>query len=220
MRLSRLSQPASWLPLARRRASPDAPRSAVYRLPPKSCGCSGPLSSSLQRLRGAGQFRCASRQMSRLLRHWRRFGNWRRFGAAQRSEGYPPSMTLRRSVPALGLAGVRVSGWPRGSAPGVPAASFRARTRRSRPTRLWRLWRYQSSPLLECVQRAGRINARRSPDELDHLLKLGSAELGHNLVDASLMQQQDSRDNGFGHALGGSPAHIDLDEEELRNDSS
>ena len=73
---------------------------------------------------------------------------------------------------------------------------------------LWRLRRYQSSPLLECVQRAGRINAWRSPDELDHLLKLGSAELRHNLVDASLMQQQNSRDNGFGHALGGGPAHI------------
>ena len=72
----------------------------------------------------------------------------------------------------------------------------------------WRLRRYQSSPLLECVQRAGRINARRSSDKLDYLLELGSTELGHNLVDASLMEQQDSRDNGLGHALGGSPAQI------------
>jgi hypothetical protein len=39
-----------------------------------------------------------------------------------------PSMTLRRSVPASGLAGVRVSGWPRGSAPGVPACCFSAAT--------------------------------------------------------------------------------------------
>ena len=37
---------------------------------------------------------------------------------------------------------------------------------------------------LKRLQRAGRINAWRSPDELDHLLKLGSAERGHNLVDS------------------------------------
>ena len=37
----------------------------------------------------------------------------------------PPPMTLRRkSVPASGLAGMRVFGWPRGSAPGVPACCF------------------------------------------------------------------------------------------------
>jgi hypothetical protein len=64
---------------------------------------------------------------------------------------------------------------------------------------------------LKRLQRAGRINARRSPDEHDHLLKLGRAELRYNLVDASLMEQQNSRDNGFGHALGGSPAHIVLE---------
>jgi hypothetical protein len=34
----------------------------------------------------------------------------------------------------------------------------------------------------------------RSPDELDHPLKLGSAELGYNLVDTFLMEQQNSRD--------------------------
>ena len=71
----------------------------------------------------------------------------------------------------------------------------------SRP--LWRL-----PPLLKCVQRAGRINAWRSSDELDHLLKLGSAELSRDLLNAALMEQQDSRDNGLGHALGGSPTHI------------
>jgi hypothetical protein len=31
---------------------------------------------------------------------------------------------------------------------------------------------------LKHVERAGRIDARRSPDELDHLPKLGGAELG------------------------------------------
>jgi hypothetical protein len=31
---------------------------------------------------------------------------------------------------------------------------------------------------LEHVERARRIDARRSPDELDHLPKLGGAELG------------------------------------------
>jgi hypothetical protein len=53
----------------------------------------------------------------------------------------------------------------------------------------WRLRRYQSSPLLECVERAGRIDAWRSPDELDHLLEFGSAELSRDLLNASLMEQ-------------------------------
>ena len=78
----------------------------------------------------------------------------------------------------------------------------------------------QSSPLLEYAQCAGRINAWRSPDELDHLLKLGRPELKYNLVDASLMEQQNSRDNGFGHALGGSPAQIIWMKRESRNNSS
>jgi hypothetical protein len=73
---------------------------------------------------------------------------------------------------------------------------------------LWRLRRYQSFPLLKRVECAGRINAWRSPDEIDHLLKLGSAELTRDLLNASVMEQQDSRDNGLGHALGGSPTHI------------
>ena len=42
----------------------------------------------------------------------------------------------------------------------------------------------------------------------DYLLELGSAELSRDLVNASLMEEQDSRDNGLGHALGGSPTHI------------
>jgi hypothetical protein len=73
---------------------------------------------------------------------------------------------------------------------------------------LWWLRQYQSSPLLELVQCAGRINAWRSSDELNYLLKLDGAELGHNLADAALKEQQTSRDDGFGHALSGGPAHI------------
>jgi hypothetical protein len=34
--------------------------------------------------------------------------------------------------------------------------------------------------MLECVQRAERINVWRSPNELDHLLKLEGAELSHD----------------------------------------
>ena len=55
---------------------------------------------------------------------------------------------------------------------------------------LWRLRRYQSFPLLKRVECAGRINAWRSPNELDHLLKLGSAELSDDLLNASLIEQQ------------------------------
>jgi hypothetical protein len=73
---------------------------------------------------------------------------------------------------------------------------------------LWRLRRYQSSPILERVQCAGRINAWRSPDELDHVPKLDGAELGYDLVDAAFMEQQNSCDDGFGHALSGGPARI------------
>jgi hypothetical protein len=48
----------------------------------------------------------------------------------------------------------------------------------------------------------------RASDEFNHLLKLGDAELGRDFVDASLMQQQNSRDDVFGHALSSGPAHI------------
>jgi hypothetical protein len=86
---------------------------------------------------------------------------------------------------------------------------FRRYVTASALTRLpWRLRRYQSSPLLEHVERAGRINARRSSDELDQLLKLGSAELERDLVDATLMEQQDSCNNGLGHTLSVGPARI------------
>jgi hypothetical protein len=62
--------------------------------------------------------------------------------------------------------------------------------------------------MLGCVQRTGRISARRSPDKLNYLLELDGAELGHDLLNASLIEQQDSRNDGFGHALSGGPAHI------------
>ena len=53
----------------------------------------------------------------------------------------------------------------------------------------WWLRRYQSFPLLKRIERAGRVNAWRSRDELDHLVKLGSAELSRDLLNASLMEQ-------------------------------
>ena len=37
------------------------------------------------------------------------------------------------------------------------------------------------------VERSGCIEARRSPDEFDNVLKLGSGELGHHLIDTTLM---------------------------------
>ena len=90
---------------------------------------------------------------------WRRSAFW----------WLPPSMTLRRSsAPASGLAGVRVSGWPRKSARRPSVLLPRCYVTASALARpLWRLRRYQSSPLLECVERAGRINARRPPDFLE-----------------------------------------------------
>ena len=62
--------------------------------------------------------------------------------------------------------------------------------------------------MLERVERAGRISALRSPNEFDHLLELGGAELGCDLFHPSLMQQQNSRDDIFGHAFSGGPTHI------------
>jgi hypothetical protein len=37
---------------------------------------------------------------------------------------------------------------------------------------------------------AGRINARRAPDEFDHLFKFGSAQLSHDLLNACLMSMR------------------------------
>ena len=85
---------------------------------------------------------------------------------------------------------------------------------------LWRLRRYQSSPLLERLQRAGRINARRASDEFNHLLKLGGAELGDDLVNASLVHQQNSRDDGLRKRPRRQPSAHHPDEEGYQNNSS
>jgi hypothetical protein len=42
----------------------------------------------------------------------------------------------------------------------------------------------------------------------DHLLKLDGAELGHDLLNASLMKQQNSRYHRLGHTLSGGPSSI------------
>jgi hypothetical protein len=52
------------------------------------------------------------------------------------------------------------------------------------------------------------IEAGASADEHEHLLKLGRAELGRDLVYGALMEQQDSRDHVFVNALGGGPTRI------------
>ena len=93
---------------------------------------------------------------------WRRSAFW----------GLPPvwpSMTLRRScagVRSRRCARLRLAPGISAGRPSVPL--FRRYVTASALARpLWRLRRYQSFPLLECVQCAGRINAWRSPDELD-----------------------------------------------------
>ena len=100
-------------------------------------------------------------------------------------------MTLRRSVPASDLADERVSGWPRGSAPGVPACCFSAATslRVLSPDRLGGSGDIEVLRCLSASKRAGRINAWRSSDKLNHLRKLGSAEVSRDLLNASLMEQ-------------------------------
>ena len=59
-----------------------------------------------------------------------------------------------------------------------------------------------------------------APKNLDQLLQLDGAELSHDLLNASLMQQQDSRNNGLGHALGGSRTHIVRTKKGYQNNSS
>jgi hypothetical protein len=61
--------------------------------------------------------------------------------------------------------------------------------------------------LAERFENSARVKAWRSADEFDHPLKLKRAKLRHNLFDAALVEQQDSRDHVFGHALSGGPAH-------------
>jgi hypothetical protein len=112
--------------------------------------------------------------------------------------GRPSVLLFRRYVPARGLA-PRISAARHSvlSAGRPSVLLFRryisAWINAARPSMLlfrrcvpvWRLRRYQSSPMLECVQRAGRINAWRSRDELDHLLQLEGGALGHNLSEVA-----------------------------------
>ena len=94
---------------------PDHPRPARLAKPNGS-----------SRSRGAEQFRCASRCLSRISRHWRRFG------AAQRSEGYPvdDAPPISAGVRSRRCAHLRLA---RGSAPRVPACCFSVATS-DRPT--------------------------------------------------------------------------------------
>ena len=75
--------------------------------------------------------------------------------------------------------------------------------------------RRRGPPALEGIERSGRVNAWRSPDEFYHLLKLADAELGHDLADVLLVEQQNSRDDGFGYTLSGGPSHRLI----MKNDS-
>ena len=62
---------------------------------------------------------------------------------------------------------------------------------------------------LKRLERAGRINARRSPDERDSPARV-SAALSEGTISSTLRswEQQDSRDDVFGHTFSGGPAHI------------
>jgi hypothetical protein len=60
---------------------------------------------------------------------------------------------------------------------------------------------------LKSVERSGRIAAWTAPDDLNNLLKLARPELGRDLVDAPLIEQQNSRYHGLGHTLRGGPSH-------------
>jgi hypothetical protein len=67
--------------------------------------------------------------------------------------------------------------------------------------------RRQHRPLaLQSLHRAGRIKPGVSADQHEHLLKLGRAELGRDLVHAVLMQQQHSTDHVLRHTLCDGPA--------------
>jgi hypothetical protein len=73
---------------------------------------------------------------------------------------------------------------------------------------------------VERFQDSARVKAWRSADEFDHLLKLKGAKLRDNLLDATLVEQQHSRDHILGHAFSGSPAHflwIKIETETIRH---
>jgi hypothetical protein len=58
--------------------------------------------------------------------------------------------------------------------------------------------------------------ARRSPDEFDDVLKLGSGELGQHLIDATLMRDAIAVSDTLQRRISAHP----VDEERLRSDSS
>jgi hypothetical protein len=68
-----------------------------------------------------------------------------------------------------------------------------------------RLRRRGRPPAFEGVERSRRIAAGTAPDDLNNLLKLARPELGRDLVDAPLIEQQNSRYHGLGYTLRGGP---------------
>jgi hypothetical protein len=69
-----------------------------------------------------------------------------------------------------------------------------------------RLRRRGLSPAFEGVERSGRIAAWTPPDELDDLLQFARYEFGRDLVDAPLMEQQNTRYHRLGHTLRDGPS--------------
>ena len=63
------------------------------------------------------------------------------------------------------------------------------------------------APCFKGIKRSRRIATWASSDKLYHLLKLVRPELGRDLVDATLMEQQNSCYDRFGHTLGGGSPH-------------
>jgi hypothetical protein len=61
---------------------------------------------------------------------------------------------------------------------------------------------------LEGFERSGGIETRRSAYEIDDPLKIHGTKLGRDLIDATLLEQQDGSDDSFRYALSGGPAHI------------
>jgi hypothetical protein len=62
------------------------------------------------------------------------------------------------------------------------------------------------SPAFEGVERSRRIAAGTAPDDLNNLLKLARPELSHDLVDAPLIEQQNSRYHRLRDTLSGGPS--------------
>jgi hypothetical protein len=92
----------------------------------------------------------------------------------------PPRMVSARSVPRLAFGR-----WLRSGT-------------RARPLR---------APCFKGIKRSRRIATWASSNKLYHPLKLVRPDLGRYLVDATLMEQQNSCYDRFGHTLGGGPPH-------------